>query len=178
VNDAVTALRLAIPAWSRAEPYGGDAFGSGFSQAAHLIATSPETRVVYFAADGFDTHVGQLDAHADVLKRFGDGLATFIDRMERMGRARDVTVLAFSEFGRRLEENGTGGTEHGAAGPVFVAGASVRGGVHGEYPSLRDLDNGDLRHTTDMRSVYASVLRSWLGWDDSIASGFRELPIF
>jgi uncharacterized protein (DUF1501 family) len=86
--------------------------------------------------------------------------------------------MTFSEFGRRVKENGSHGTDHGAAGPMFVVGPGVKGGVHSDYPSLTDLDDGDLKHTVDFRSVYGTVLQKWLGTDSARVLGgeFPSLP--
>ena len=83
--------------------------------------------------------------------------------VERLGRRDDVLLMTFSEFGRRVQQNASNGTDHGTAEPLFMVGGAVQGGLHGAYPSLSDLDRGDLKYTTDFRSVYSSVLRGWLG---------------
>jgi uncharacterized protein (DUF1501 family) len=88
-----------------------------------------------------------------------------------------VMVMAFSEFGRRVAVNGSGGTDHGTAGPVFLAGAGIKAGVHGAYPRLDDLDNGDLRHTVDFRSVYTEILQAWMGVDPKPILGREFAPI-
>ena len=84
-----------------------------------------------------------------------------------MGRADDVAIMVFSEFGRRVQENASGGTDHGTAGPMFIMGEKVKGGFYGEHPSLTDLDNGNLKVTTDFRRVYATMIKEWLGFDDT-----------
>ena len=90
-------------------------------------------------------------------------MAAFYQDLSQQGRAQDVTMMTFSEFGRRSKENGSSGTDHGAASVMFIAGGGVKGGLHGDYPSLSDLDDGDLRFHTDFRSVYATLLDKWLG---------------
>jgi uncharacterized protein (DUF1501 family) len=177
-DHAASELKLNANKSSHGAKYADDDFGKRFGEAAKLIASAPDTRVIHIGVEGFDTHVDQLKEHAAALNQFGDALATFLDDVERMGRSDDVAIVAFSEFGRRVEENQTGGTDHGAAGPVFIAGAAIQPGVFGRYPSLKDLDRGDLKHTTDFRSVYASVLRRWLGSDATALGDFRGLPIF
>ena len=99
--------------------------------------------------------------------------------MDAKGQGKKVTVMCFSEFGRRVAQNHSGGTDHGAAGPMFVSGGAVEGGVHGAYPSLIDLDDGDLKHTIDFRRVYATVLRNWLAADPVAVLGgaYDPLPI-
>ena len=102
--------------------------------------------------------------------------------LKRIGRASDVAMMMFSEFGRRVEENASGGTDHGTAGPMFVMGKGVKAGFYGTHPSLKDLDeNGDLKMTTDFRRVYATMIKSWMGYSDtkSILKGdYEPLPIF
>ena len=99
-----------------------------------------------------------------------------------MGRADDIALMMFSEFGRRVEENASGGTDHGTAGPMFVMGKSVKPGFYTKHPSLTDLDeNGDLKMTTDFRRVYATMIKGWMGYDDTHAilnGDYAPLPIF
>jgi uncharacterized protein (DUF1501 family) len=104
----------------------------------------------------------------------------FFQDMEQVGRLGDVAVMTFSEFGRRVAQNGSAGTDHGIAAPMFLLGGALNGGLHAEYPSLIDLSNGDLRMQVDFRSVYATVLQDWLGISpDAILGGsFSMLPLF
>ena len=101
--------------------------------------------------------------------------------LERIGRAQDVAVMMFSEFGRRVAENASGGTDHGTAGPMFVIGKNVKAGFYGKHPSLKDLDeNGDLKMTTDFRRVYATMIKEWMGYADAqsiLKSDFEPLGI-
>jgi uncharacterized protein (DUF1501 family) len=110
-----------------------------------------------------------------------EGLGAFMKDLKSQGNAERVMVVTFSEFGRRVAENASRGTDHGTAAPMFVFGGKVRGGVYGGHPSLRpaDLDKGDLRFHTDFRSVYATVLNNWLRTDSAriLGSGFKTLPI-
>ena len=110
-----------------------------------------------------------------------DAVSGFLRDIERMDRAEDVAVLMFTEFGRRVEENGSLGTDHGTAGPMFVAGKGVSGGFYGDTPDLTDLDDGNLKMTTDFRRVYASMIEGWMGMDDASAilkGDYPALPIF
>ena len=134
-------------------------FASGLQTIAKLITGGLGTRVYYLSMGGFDTHANQPRQHADLLGQLADGMAAFYQDLSQQGRAQDVTVMTFSEFGRRSRENGSSGTDHGAASVMFVAGGGVKGGLHGDYPSLSDLDDGDLRFHTDFRSVYATLPR-------------------
>jgi uncharacterized protein (DUF1501 family) len=130
---------------------------------ARLIKGGGGTRVYYTAHYGYDTHATQLDHHANLLGEFSRALKAFLDDMAAAKLAERVLVLCFSEFGRRVEENASQGTDHGTAGPVFIAGPSVRAGLLGDAPKLLDLDGGDLKRTADFRQVYATVVEDWLG---------------
>ena len=120
------------------------------------------SRVYYVNQPGYDTHSSQLYAHQQLLREFSQGLKAFLDDLKDAKLDQQVTVMAFSEFGRRVQENGSAGTDHGVAGPMFLAGGAVRGGLVGAHPSLTDLDSGDLKVSIDFRQVYATVLRKWL----------------
>jgi uncharacterized protein (DUF1501 family) len=126
------------------------------------------------------THTQQRGKHDTLMTQLGGSLAAFFADLEKHGIADRVTVMAFSEFGRRIKENASGGSDHGAAGPMFLMGPKVRGGVYGEYPNLTDLDKGDLKMTTDFRSVYATVLDDWLGAPSAkvLGESFPTLPLF
>lgn len=132
---------------------------------AAMIAADMPTRLYYLNMGGFDTHAGQAGHHQTLLMYLSDALRGFMDDMQRLGRADDVTLMAFTEFGRRVGENASGGTDHGTATPMFVLGKPVKGGFHGKAPSLTSLEDGNLKMTTDFRSVYASMLKGWMGFD-------------
>ena len=106
-------------------------------------------------------------------------LARFQKQLEKDGTADRVTTMVFSEFGRRVGENGSGGTDHGTAAPMFLLGKSVQGGVHGQIPSLSDLDRGDLKYSTDFRRVYATLLENWLHADSKqvLGRGFDKMAV-
>lgn len=175
--DAVSELNKRLRGVQPTGTYGNDAFGVGFRQIATLIAASPATRVVYFNVGGFDTHARQAETHERLLKGFGDAVLAFQREMEALGKAKNVVVLAFSEFGRRVRENGSAGTDHGAAAPMFLIGQSVKGGLHGAPPDLQNLQDGDLRMATDFREVYAATLEDWLGGDSEPVLGGRFKPV-
>jgi uncharacterized protein (DUF1501 family) len=147
---------------------------------ARLIKGGFDSRVFYTSQGGYDTHAQQSGAHFGVLGELSGALKAFLDDMSGSKLADRVLVFCFSEFGRRVLENGSGGTDHGAAGPVFLAGPAVKPGLLGRYPSLTDLDNGDLKMTVDFRRVYATVLKNWLGLpaDDALGGPFEPLPLF
>jgi uncharacterized protein (DUF1501 family) len=134
------------------------------SLVAQLIGGGMSTRIYYLSQGGFDTHANQPYSHARLLKELGDAQKAFWDEMKRQGNTDRVQMLVFSEFGRRVTENGSGGTDHGAAAPAFVFGGGIKAGLHGDLPSLApgDLNRGDLVHHTDFRQVYASLLEGHL----------------
>jgi uncharacterized protein (DUF1501 family) len=139
-----------------------------------LLEADLGLEAIHLQLDGFDTHANQTNAHANLLRALGDGLDRFQERLARKGTDERTVVLVFSEFGRRPEENASGGTDHGSAGPCFVVGKGVRPGLHGRAPSLEDLDEGNFRHTTDFRRVYAALLRETLGADPAAVLGAHE----
>ncbi len=145
--------------------YPGTALGQSLKQVAQWIGGRLPTRVFYLSHGGFDTHRGQTPTHERLLKEFGEGMKAFVADLKGLGVLERVLVLAFSEFGRRVAENASGGTDHGAAGPVFLFGRQFRAPWVGKYPSLdpAELVRGDLRYGVDFRSVYAEALEGWLG---------------
>ncbi|HEY3663162.1 MAG TPA: DUF1501 domain-containing protein [Chthoniobacterales bacterium] len=143
-------------------PYPKGQLANSLSLIARMIGGGLTTRVYYASQGGFDTHAGQLNAHDRLMTELNDALAAFVADLKQQGNFERVLLLTFSEFGRRVQENANGGTDHGAAAPMFVLGGKVKPGLFGKYPSLTDLDNGDLKFNTDFRSVYGSVLENWL----------------
>ncbi|HMN96154.1 MAG TPA: DUF1501 domain-containing protein [Phycisphaerales bacterium] len=129
---------------------------------AAMIRDGLSTRVYYVSLGGFDTHAGQVGAHANLLRQLGDSLRAFQRDLAAQGNDGRVLTMVFSEFGRRVRQNASQGTDHGTAAPMFLVGPMVRPGVQGRHPSLVDLDQGDLRHTIDFRSVYAAILGGWM----------------
>ncbi len=129
---------------------------------AQLIAGGLPTRVYYVHQGGYDTHANQRGTHDRLMGELSTSLAAFCKDLQQQGNFNRVAIMTFSEFGRRVAENGSRGTDHGAAGPMFLLGGAVRPGLHGVQPDLGDLDRGDLKHHTDFRAVYAAVLDQWL----------------
>ncbi|NDF84223.1 MAG: DUF1501 domain-containing protein, partial [Actinobacteria bacterium] len=129
---------------------------------------------------GFDTHANELSAQSALLGTVSYSISKFMSQMRAIGRSRDVTIMVYSEFGRRVRANASDGTDHGTSGPVFVIGERVIGGFHGEQPPLNQLKDDDLAVTTDFRSVYGSVLEGVLYTPvDRVISGWNErLPLF
>lgn len=144
---------------------------------AQLIDAGLQTRAYYVTLDGFDTHSQQAAAHSGLLRQFSEALAAFVGDLDAHGHGDRVATLAFSEFGRRLAENASEGTDHGAAAPLFVAGNRVRSGLIGEHPGLDDLLDGDVKFHTDFRQVYAGVLTDWLQVDSAAIVGAEYKPV-
>jgi uncharacterized protein (DUF1501 family) len=151
---------------------------------ASLIAAGMPTRLYYtsYRHNAFDTHVQQPDLHQRLLTYVSDAVAGFMKDLQRIGRADDVVILVFSEFGRRVPENTSLGTDHGTANHMYLIGKPVKGGHYGTPSKLDVLDEGDnLVFTTDFRRVYASVIEGWLGYRDSrklFSGNFETFPIF
>ncbi len=148
---------------------------------ARLLKGGYGSRVFYASQGGYDTHSGQLGPHFELLGELSGALKAFLDDLAGSGLADRVLVVAFSEFGRRASENGSAGTDHGASGPVFLAGPAVKPGLLGAYPGLSDLDaEGDLKVAIDFRRIYAAILAGWLGLpaDPALGGSFEPLPIF
>ncbi len=166
-NDANTytqAMRDAADGVSNQAEYPDETLGRSLAAVARLIKGRLDTRVYLVRLGTFDTHAGQGDLHHELLDVLARSLAAFYDDLGASGDSERTLTMTFSEFGRRVNENGSAGTDHGTAAPVFLFGPSVAGGFHGDAPALDGLDRfGNLPVTTDFRSVYATVLQSWLG---------------
>jgi uncharacterized protein (DUF1501 family) len=146
---------------------------------ARSIKSGSPARVYYVIQGGYDTHAVQLPTHSRLLREFAGAVRAFLDDLGAVKLADRVVVMAFSEFGRRPEENGSLGTDHGTAGPVFLAGPSVKAGLVGKTPSLADLRDGDLAWSIDFRSVYATLLDKWLNLpaQEILGGNFDVLPV-
>lgn len=151
---------------------GGD-LGRQLAMVASMIKAGLPTRVYYVALGGFDTHANQAGQHQRLLSDFADSMKAFYAELAATGHRSRVVTMAFSEFGRRVRQNASGGTDHGAAGPLFLFGEGVKSGLLGQHPSLDQLDEGDLAHTTDFRCVYAELLDRWLKLDSRTVLGQR-----
>src|SRR5712691_7529113 len=170
-RSAKDASALVREAWAKyRSPVDYGIAGLDLPKVAALIEAGMPTRLYYtsYRNNAFDTHVFQNDVHKRLLTYASDAVAAFLQDLERIGRADDVVVMIFSEFGRRVPENVNLGTDHGAANLMFVMGKQVKGGQYGVIPSLTRLDPGDnLIHTTDFRRVYATMIAGWLGLHDT-----------
>lgn len=153
--------------------YPTTALGQHLGTIARLIEAELPTRVYYANQSGYDTHAAQLPQHATLLRELSEALKAFLDDLAASQLSDRVLVLCFSEFGRRVSENASQGTDHGTAGPVLLAGGGTRAGLVGARPSLADLDSGDLKMTVDFRRVYATLLDDWLGVDSQVVLGDR-----
>jgi uncharacterized protein (DUF1501 family) len=153
--------------------------GASFGLIARMIGGGLPTRVYYASLGGFDTHAGQINSHERLMGQLNDAICAFVADLKEQGNFERVLLMTFSEFGRRVGENANTGTDHGAAAPMFLIGGGIKPGLLGKHPSLTDLDNGDLRISTDFRSVYASVLEEWLRAPSQLVLGkkFATLPI-
>jgi len=158
-------------------PYPDSELASQLQMVARLIGGEFPSRVYYVAQGGYDTHANQLGHHANLLTDFSTSVSAFLAHLRQQKSADRVTILAFSEFGRRVAENGSQGTDHGAAAPVFVIGDAIKGGLHGSAPDLSDLVDGDVRHQIDFRQVYAALLDQWLGTPSVPILGNRYEPL-
>ena len=147
-----------------------------------MIASELPTRVYYVSLGGFDTHAGQLQRHQNLLRMLGDALLEFINGIREDGLLDRVLLMTFSEFGRRLAQNGSNGTDHGAAAPLFLLGNQLTPGIHAKHPSLepRMLDRGDPKWNTDFRTIYAAVLKDWLQADPTpiLGANYRRIKLF
>jgi len=173
-------LREAAEKYKSTVSYPEYRFSQSLKLVAQMIAAELPTRIYYVELNGFDTHATQPNRHAALLQELSEGLGAFLHDLHGLGQLDRTLVLTFSEFGRRVAENQSGGTDHGAGNVLFLAGGGVRGGIHGANPDLEDLDRGDLKHQFDFRSIYATVLRDWLGADPTAMLGgsFAPLPLF
>jgi uncharacterized protein (DUF1501 family) len=164
----------------RGARYPATGLGGDLRLVARLIKAGFGTRVYYVEQGGYDTHAAQLTTHDRLLGELGGAVRAFLDDLKGAGLAERAAVLCFSEFGRRAAENGSYGTDHGTAGPVFLAGGRVKAGLVGVTPSLGDLEGGDLKMGIDFRKIYAAVLENWLQLPAPIALGgtFEPVPLF
>lgn len=153
--------------------YPNTALGKQLRDIATFIGSGVSTRVYYVSMSGFDTHVNQVDRQNNLLKQYSEAVTAFIKNLKDLNKWDDSLIFTFSEFGRRVQENASGGTDHGTAGNVFLFGKKLRkNGVVNPAPDLDSLDEGDLKYSVDFRSIYKNILKDWLNADgDKIISG-------
>jgi len=161
-------LRAKLASYTPAVTYPNDPFSQQLRVAAQIVGSNTGTRIIFVSIGSFDTHAGQRSQQDRLLGYLANGLHAFYKDLEAHQLQDRVLALTFSEFGRRVQQNASNGTDHGAAMPLFILGGKVKGGVYGDHPSLTELDNnGDLKHAIDFRAVYATIVKQWLGRDPS-----------
>lgn len=149
-------------------------FGQELELVARLILADTDTQVYYVSLTGFDTHANQQNQQERLLRQYAEGVAAFMEELHRHDLLDDTLVMTFSEFGRRVAQNASNGTDHGAANNLFLMGGGIRSsGFYNEGPDLLDLDHGDVKYAVDFRSVYATVLERWLGASHDAVLGDR-----
>ena len=158
-------------------PYDDKSLVQKMQLVARLINSGFGTRVFYVMIDQFDTHSNQANSHRNLLAGVADAISFMFQTLQQSGQHKRVLAMTFSEFGRRVQENGSKGTDHGSGSCLFVAGPGVKGGAVGKHPSLTDLDAGDLRYHTDFRRVYATLLDKWLGCDSKVVLDGKFEPL-
>ena len=172
-------VRQAVARQSSSAEYPQTTLGKKLRGIAQLIQAGLSTRIYYVTLNGFDTHSQQAESHAGLLRELSGAVTAFVDDLAQAGQSQRVLLACFSEFGRRVKENASRGTDHGAAAPMFLAGGRLRSGLVGEHPSLTDLEDGDLKFHTDFRRVYATLLEQWLGVasEPLLGSIYKPLPL-
>jgi uncharacterized protein (DUF1501 family) len=168
IRGEIHAASLGLAERMRAAPepaqaYGNEPFSRQLALATRILMAKVPVVAIKVGLGGFDTHARQLEPHERLLGQVGEGLALLRRNLIAAGLWQNVLVMTYSEFGRRVKPNASGGTDHGTAAPQFMMGGAVRGGLHGVYPSLADLQDGDLKHSVDFRDVFATVARRWWG---------------
>ena len=161
-----------------AATYPNHQFGKSMKTISELIISGVNTKVYYVSLGSFDTHFNQQKRQGELLQQLSETVKIFMDDIKRNGRANDVLLMTFSEFGRRVEENASFGTDHGTASQIFLIGNNLKkNGVYNEAPNLADLDEGDLKFSIDFKNIYATVLQKWLHTDDLkiLGSKFNSL---
>ena len=159
-------LRTAPAKYSSTIEYAATPIAESLKSIAQVVCADLGTKIYYAQHGSFDTHAAELDSHAKLWTDVSEAIGDFTDDLREHDREDDVVILVFSEFGRRIMDNGSG-TDHGSGSTAFVIGGPVQGGMYGEYPSLKPADQleGDLRFTTDFRSAYSTILEQWFGLD-------------
>ncbi|MEC9277897.1 MAG: DUF1501 domain-containing protein [Chloroflexota bacterium] len=159
-------LRTAPEKYSSSIEYAANPIAQSMRSAAQVLFADLGTRVFYTQHGSFDTHSGELTSHAKLWQEVSGAIGDFYDDLKEHGREDEVVVLVFSEFGRRIKDNSSG-TDHGSGGVAFVIGSEVKGGMYGQYPSIREADQleGDLHFNNDFRSTYSTIIEKWFGMD-------------
>jgi len=172
-SDKVLAIARKFPA---SVSYPRTALADSLNLVGRMIAGGLATRVYYVSQGGYDTHTNQVATHTRLMGELNDALVAFAQDMKKQGNFGRVMLMTFSEFGRRVTQNASNGTDHGAAAPMFIMGGGVKAGLFGQYPSLTALNAGDLAYNVDFRSVYATILDRWLRAPSREVLG-RQFPL-
>lgn len=175
--DSSRQVQDAVRRYQTGVKYPGSNLAKRLKTVAQLIDAGLKTRVYYLDLDGFDTHSNQAAAHAGLLGELSEAVTAFVHDLKEHSHDRRVMVMTFSEFGRRVHENASAGTDHGTAAPMFFAGGRIKPGLLTKHPKMNDLEDGDLRFTTDFRSAYAAVLEQWLGVPSAPVLGAKFAPV-
>jgi uncharacterized protein (DUF1501 family) len=178
-QQSTQALAQAVSGYQPAVGYGKDPLSGSLRVLASVIAHEPGTKVGYATLGGFDTHSNERRTQDELLTTLSNALTNFQADLAAQGKADDVLIVTWTEFGRRVRENGSQGTDHGDGGTMFVVGNGVKSGIYGDPPDLTKLDsNGSVQWSTDFRSVYATLLESWLGVDSTgiLGGKFSTIP--
>ncbi|MSP78814.1 MAG: DUF1501 domain-containing protein [Dehalococcoidia bacterium] len=180
VDNTSKKLVDAEKAYVPAVQYPNTDLATGLKLIAQAIQADLGVQVCHVAIGGFDTHAAELPAHTRLMTALSESIFAFYQDLKAHGKDKNVVIMTWSEFGRRVGENGSGGTDHGSAAPLFVVGTPVKGGLYGQRPNLGKLDDGNLRFTTDFRSVYKTVLDDWLTAPADLILGgkFESLKMF
>ncbi len=178
-SDRITKI---VNGYNTPHEYPKNEFGQGLRTIAAMIRGNLPTRVYYVSIGGFDTHANQAGRHDGLMTQLAQGVSAFWKDMKDQKNEERVLMMCFSEFGRRVQQNASQGTDHGAAAPMFLLGPSIekKAGLVGQHPSLTKLDQGDLIYNIDFRNVYATVLQDWLNTPSKPILGqqFKTMPIF
>ncbi len=172
-----TRIETALKGGKGRERYPQSELSQRLWQVARMIQSNLGAHVYAVRLSGFDTHSRQGNIHSELMRLLGDGLAAFQQDLNANGLADRVMTVTYSEFGRRVYENRSLGTDHGKAAPMFVMGGSIKGGLHGKHPKLDKLSDGSLQHHTDFRQVYATLLDRWIGADSKAVLGQKYSPL-
>lgn len=165
---------------SSKQDYPKNQLGKSLKQTAELIISGSDTQIYYVTLNGFDTHANQIMSHERLLKAYAQAIAAFVKDLKQYNQWNDTMIMTFSEFGRRVKENGSRGTDHGTAGNLYLMGGKLKkAGFYNGAPNLSNLDKGDLIHSMDFRRVYATLLNKWLKVDDQtiLNKQFKTLGI-
>ena len=176
-SDIVQAANKIAKGARPEEGFPAGELGNSLRVAAQVLSGGAKVAAIKVSLNGFDTHQNQPGVHANLLRQFAEAIAAFRQSLQRNGQWDNTLLMTYAEFGRRPAENGSMGTDHGSANVHFVTGGRVKGGLYGEAPRLDQLENGNLRHAIDFRSLYATALAGWWGVDAQRVLGGRFTPV-